>query len=581
MHLRVRPFLPSLALLASGVACGQPSGAASGSDASSADATARGDAALSLDARSHSSVFIDLDSAARPGTGRVDGGPDSRADIAPDASPDASPRMFIPPTDMRDRIGIYAWGYDTSAWPGTPDRLNWAVNEATALGARMVRVYLGPEDIYDVLASDAGTLDLTAVASSPAYATLNLERERRHLPPDHLLGRRRDGQLERRLRQGRGHGRAERDREARRVPPGDVPEQDVYSPQLGGGQRARVVRREHDGLGRLRGVDRGPRRRGERRARGGRTEREAVLGTRVKRPPQRLDRRRARRGSEPMCREQGPARGARRLLLVLVLGLALARPGAVGRRDAARVGSLDGSRLGKDGRPVRDGRPVPRRRVRECAARYRSAAVIGAIASWAPPRAATGRSSTTSRPASPTTSSPASVSTRRAAPPASPRTSSRRSTRHSPDRARRAELPRDQPGGRRQCDHVARDGRRRGDGPVDLLRSRLHRHGRRRAREGGDRGLGRRGRVDVVLRERGAGELPAPRRRAGPERARLSDRRRRHRLERTDHFNLAVSASIAESCGVVARVTISSEDRSMLLPLEAGRRGSMRERCGP
>ena len=59
MHLRVRPFLPSLALLASGVACGQPSGAASGSDASSADATARGDAALSLDARSHSSVFID------------------------------------------------------------------------------------------------------------------------------------------------------------------------------------------------------------------------------------------------------------------------------------------------------------------------------------------------------------------------------------------------------------------------------------------------------------------------------------------------------------------------------------------
>ena len=172
MHLRVRPFLPSLALLASGVACGQPSGAASGSDASSADATARGDAALSLDARSHSSVFIDLDSAARPGTGRVDGGPDSRADIAPDASPDASPRMFIPPTDMRDRIGIYAWGYDTSAWPGTPDRLNWAVNEATALGARMVRVYLGPEDIYDVLASDAGTLNLTAVASSPAYATL-------------------------------------------------------------------------------------------------------------------------------------------------------------------------------------------------------------------------------------------------------------------------------------------------------------------------------------------------------------------------------------------------------------------------
>jgi hypothetical protein len=80
---------------------------------------------------------------------------------------------FIAPTDMRDRIGVYAWGFDTTAWPGTPDRLNWAAEKVAALGSRTLRVYLGPQDIYEVLPpGDAGSFNLKAAASSAAYATL-------------------------------------------------------------------------------------------------------------------------------------------------------------------------------------------------------------------------------------------------------------------------------------------------------------------------------------------------------------------------------------------------------------------------
>jgi hypothetical protein len=77
------------------------------------------------------------------------------------------------PTDMRDRIGIYAWGFDTTSWPGSPDRLNWAASRVSGLGSRTIRVYLGPQDIYQVLpASDGGSFDLATAAASPAYAAL-------------------------------------------------------------------------------------------------------------------------------------------------------------------------------------------------------------------------------------------------------------------------------------------------------------------------------------------------------------------------------------------------------------------------
>jgi hypothetical protein len=102
---------------------------------------------------------------------------------APDAHPDGSPGAgdggagdagsFPVPSDMRDRIGIYAWGFDTTSWPGTPDRLNWAASKVSGLGSRTIRVYLGPQDIYHVLpATDAGAFDLATAAASPAYAAL-------------------------------------------------------------------------------------------------------------------------------------------------------------------------------------------------------------------------------------------------------------------------------------------------------------------------------------------------------------------------------------------------------------------------
>ncbi|HEY1692951.1 MAG TPA: IPT/TIG domain-containing protein [Polyangiaceae bacterium] len=99
-------------------------------------------------------------------------GSDARADGGADAVADG-PAAFTPPADMRDRIGVYAWGFDPSAWPGTPDQLTWATNEVAGLGGRTVRVYLGPQDIYGVLApGDAGAFDLATAATSGAYRAL-------------------------------------------------------------------------------------------------------------------------------------------------------------------------------------------------------------------------------------------------------------------------------------------------------------------------------------------------------------------------------------------------------------------------
>ena len=76
-----------------------------------------------------------------------------------------------PPTDLRDRIGIYAWPFDTTNWPGSPDRLNWAAAKVAELGARTIRIYLGPADPYKVLGA-GGAFDLATAAASPAYSAL-------------------------------------------------------------------------------------------------------------------------------------------------------------------------------------------------------------------------------------------------------------------------------------------------------------------------------------------------------------------------------------------------------------------------
>ena len=76
-----------------------------------------------------------------------------------------------PPADVRDRIGIYAWGFDTTNWPGSPDRLTWAAAKVAELGARTIRIYLGPADPYKVLGA-GGAFDLATAAASPAYSAL-------------------------------------------------------------------------------------------------------------------------------------------------------------------------------------------------------------------------------------------------------------------------------------------------------------------------------------------------------------------------------------------------------------------------
>jgi hypothetical protein len=76
-----------------------------------------------------------------------------------------------PPADVRDRIGIYAWGFDATSWPGSPDRLNWAAAKVAGLGARTIRIYLGPADPYQVLGA-TGAFDLANAAASQAYSAL-------------------------------------------------------------------------------------------------------------------------------------------------------------------------------------------------------------------------------------------------------------------------------------------------------------------------------------------------------------------------------------------------------------------------
>ena len=74
-----------------------------------------------------------------------------------------------PPTERADRFGVYYWGADSSAWPGSPDRLRWGAGKVAEIGSRTIRIYLGPGDSYDVnprITPDVQYLQRTAASRS-------------------------------------------------------------------------------------------------------------------------------------------------------------------------------------------------------------------------------------------------------------------------------------------------------------------------------------------------------------------------------------------------------------------------------
>lgn len=76
-----------------------------------------------------------------------------------------------PPTQVADRIGIYAWGFEPSAYQsqtgGSIDRLNWAADKVAEIGSRTIRLTL-PGAVYGL--PDSG--DLAQTAASAAYDKL-------------------------------------------------------------------------------------------------------------------------------------------------------------------------------------------------------------------------------------------------------------------------------------------------------------------------------------------------------------------------------------------------------------------------
>ncbi len=75
------------------------------------------------------------------------------------------------PTQTADRVGIYAWGFEASAYQsqtgGAVDRLNWAADKVAEIGSRTIRLTL-PGVVYGLPNSG----DLAQVAASPAYDKL-------------------------------------------------------------------------------------------------------------------------------------------------------------------------------------------------------------------------------------------------------------------------------------------------------------------------------------------------------------------------------------------------------------------------
>jgi hypothetical protein len=175
----------ALAVALVAVACGQGaarsgpggSGGMPDGDAGTGGSTdASSEDASSWDGSKQDGSNQDASSEDAPSDGSDDATSDAVADGPVDAPVDAPATdggFPAAPTDMRDRIGIYAWGFDATSWPGSPDRLSWAAAKVAAAGSRTIRVYLGPQDIYQILpASDGGAFELAAAAASPAYHAL-------------------------------------------------------------------------------------------------------------------------------------------------------------------------------------------------------------------------------------------------------------------------------------------------------------------------------------------------------------------------------------------------------------------------
>jgi len=85
-----------------------------------------------------------------------------------------NPTVPAPPAQAADRIGIYAWGFESSAYQpqmaqtgGSIDRLNWAADKVAEIGSRTIRLTL-PGVVYGL--PDLG--DLAQTAASPAYDKL-------------------------------------------------------------------------------------------------------------------------------------------------------------------------------------------------------------------------------------------------------------------------------------------------------------------------------------------------------------------------------------------------------------------------
>lgn len=79
-----------------------------------------------------------------------------------------------PPAERADRFGVYHWGADTSAWPGSPNRLAWGADKVAAIGSRTIRVIVGPADPYQANppANQPDEMYLRRIAGSPAYDAL-------------------------------------------------------------------------------------------------------------------------------------------------------------------------------------------------------------------------------------------------------------------------------------------------------------------------------------------------------------------------------------------------------------------------
>jgi hypothetical protein len=84
----------------------------------------------------------------------------------PSAAPGTVPH---PAAAQSDRIGVYHWGPDPVAWPGSPDQLTWGANTVTGLGARTIRVAIDTADPYGV---NNGATTLPAIAQQRAYRAL-------------------------------------------------------------------------------------------------------------------------------------------------------------------------------------------------------------------------------------------------------------------------------------------------------------------------------------------------------------------------------------------------------------------------